>query len=90
MALVQFGGTLVPKLGEKPQMLPRSPAVARATCADPRFLASKNGYVRAQLACDSIACSTTRKCMMESVVYTRLCCHKILFLSSTTDITFYL
>ncbi|EEC79001.1 hypothetical protein OsI_19503 [Oryza sativa Indica Group] len=43
MALLQFGGTLAPKLGEKPQVLPRSPALTRVIYADPRFLVSKSG-----------------------------------------------
>ncbi|KAL5230390.1 hypothetical protein ABZP36_029166 [Zizania latifolia] len=42
MALVQFSSTLVLKLGEKPQLLHRSSAVVTVTCADRRFLASKN------------------------------------------------
>ncbi|KAK3139719.1 hypothetical protein QOZ80_5AG0388580 [Eleusine coracana subsp. coracana] len=43
MALVQFSGALVPKLGEKPRLLPTSPAVARATYADSRIPALQNG-----------------------------------------------
>ena len=46
MALVQFSGALVPQLGEKPRLLPGSPALARAAyAADARFLAPRNGYV---------------------------------------------
>jgi hypothetical protein len=45
MALVQFSGALVPKLSEKPRLLPTSPAVARASYADSRILALQNGYV---------------------------------------------
>ncbi|KAG2581526.1 hypothetical protein PVAP13_6KG172000 [Panicum virgatum] len=44
MALVQFSGALVPQLGEKPRLLPGSPALARAAyAADARFLAPRNG-----------------------------------------------
>ncbi|XP_062201926.1 chaperone protein dnaJ A7A, chloroplastic-like [Phragmites australis] len=43
MALLQCGGSLVPTLSEKPRLLPRSPAGARATHADGGFLAPKNG-----------------------------------------------
>ncbi|KAG8067701.1 hypothetical protein GUJ93_ZPchr0005g16043 [Zizania palustris] len=38
----RFGSTLVPKLGEKPQLLPRSFAIARVSYADRGLLASKN------------------------------------------------
>ncbi|KAL6643476.1 hypothetical protein ACP70R_018242 [Stipagrostis hirtigluma subsp. patula] len=41
MALLQCGGSLVPALGEKPRLLPRSPAVSRAIHADDGFLAPK-------------------------------------------------
>ena len=51
MALVQFSGALVPQLGEKPRLLPASPAVPRATyyAADARFLATKTGYLSPQI-----------------------------------------
>ncbi|GJN13336.1 hypothetical protein PR202_gb00029 [Eleusine coracana subsp. coracana] len=45
MTLVQFSGALVPKLGEKPRLLPTSPAVARTTYADLRIPALQNGYM---------------------------------------------
>jgi molecular chaperone DnaJ len=52
MALVHFNCALVLKLGEKPRLLPTSPAVARPTFADPGFLPLQNGYVCVQLRYD--------------------------------------
>ncbi|PWZ44020.1 Chaperone protein dnaJ A6, chloroplastic [Zea mays] len=43
MALVQFNGALVPQLGEKPRLLSSSPAIAKATYSDARFLTPKTG-----------------------------------------------